>query len=159
MTKTCQSLHTTYATSIDRNFQVNLNKKKEKVWSHFTINLVEGRKEGRKKFPFENWMACIHLWKSIVPTPTPPCPLWNGSNINLSRGLHNQTCKLSSDHNKYKTKQDVNPSPQGRENKLKYKCWVCDKKTRRRRRTTVAQRTTQELIEKKSRCLLGAATK
>jgi hypothetical protein len=49
MTKTCQSLHTTYATSIDRNFHVILKKKKKKVSSLFTINLVEGRKEERKK--------------------------------------------------------------------------------------------------------------
>jgi len=49
MTKTCQSLHTTYATSIDRNFHVILKTKKKKVLSLFTINLVEGRKEGRKK--------------------------------------------------------------------------------------------------------------
>jgi hypothetical protein len=48
MTKTCQSLHTTYATSIDRNFNVIL-KKTKKISSLFTINLVEGRKEGRKK--------------------------------------------------------------------------------------------------------------
>jgi hypothetical protein len=43
MTKTCQSLHTTYATSIERNFNVIL--KKKKICSLFTINLVEGRKE------------------------------------------------------------------------------------------------------------------
>jgi hypothetical protein len=55
MTKTCQSLHTTYATSIDSNFHVILTKKKKKkVSSPCTINLVEGRKEERKKFPFEN---------------------------------------------------------------------------------------------------------
>jgi hypothetical protein len=56
MTKTCQSLHTTYATSIDSNFHVILTKKKKKkkLSSLFTINLVEGRKEERKKFLFGN---------------------------------------------------------------------------------------------------------